>query len=75
MQVREVLGWIARIREEGFQDRYGLSVEPISREGCNSIIICRVKSNRGAGLGRRRRGFCGRGRARRTEGTGKVLQK
>ena len=75
MRVREVLGWIVRMREEGFRDRCSLSVEPISRERCNSIIICRVKSNGGAGLGRRRRGFCGRGRVRWIEGTRKVLQK
>ena len=68
-----MLGWIVRIREEGFRDRYSLSIEPISRERYNSIIIYRVKSNGGVGLGRRRRGFCRRGRARRIEGTRKVL--
>jgi hypothetical protein len=69
-----VLGWIVTMREGGFGDRWGLSVEPVSKEHCNSVIIRRLKSKGGTGIGGRRREFRRRGRARRAEGTREVFQ-
>jgi hypothetical protein len=62
------------MREGGLRDRWGLSVEPVSKEHHNSVIIRRLKSKGGVGMGRRGRGVRRSGRARRAEGTRKVFQ-
>jgi hypothetical protein len=41
-----------------------LSVERVSKEDYNSVIIRRLESERGIGIGRGRHGFRRRGRAR-----------
>jgi len=62
------------MREGGFGVRWGLSMEPVGKEHCNSVIIRRVKSKGGAGMGGRGHGVRRSSRARRAEGTRKVFQ-
>jgi hypothetical protein len=61
------------MRDGGFGDGFWLSVEPVGKERCNGVVVRRVKSKGGAGIGGRRRGVRGRGRARRAEGTREVF--
>jgi hypothetical protein len=61
------------MREGRFGDRWGLSVEPVGKECYNSVIVRRLKSKGGVGIGGRRRGVRRSSRARRAEGTRKVF--
>jgi hypothetical protein len=61
------------MREGGLRDKWGLLVEPVSKEHRNSVIIRRLKSKGGTGIGRRGRGVRRSSRARRAEGTRKVF--